>query len=393
MAAAKKPQELLFVIRYFHPFIGGLEKKVFNLARSLCACGYCITVITSRFSRAWPQEELNACGMRIIRLPSPRIKIVGACIYLAALSLYLWRHRSTFAIIHSFQVGYSSSCAVMAGHLLERKTVLTLSSSGPGGDVCRHRRTWWGRFFLHCCFRASCIITLHDKMRNEITAYYPVKNIQVIPNGVDMAVYRPCPGRQALRLQLGIAPDDRLILYAGRFSPEKGLDFLLKGFSTLQPCQAVKLWLFGEGPERSKLASLIKELDLQAMVQLRDTTDTISDMLQAADLFIMPSQFEGMSNALLEAMACGVPVIATDVPGNRELIEHGTTGLLVPFGDTAGLGRAINNLLENPGLAGRLSENARKLIADRYSCADAVKRHSNVYASLASSKSGREVAA
>ncbi len=393
MAEDTKPQQILFVIRYFHPFIGGLEKKVFNLARSLSACGYSITVITSRFSLAWRSEELLDCGMRIIRLPSPRVKVAGACIYLAALSLYLWRHRSAFDIIHSFQVGYSSSCAVMAGHLLGKKTVITLSSSGSGGDVLRHRSSPWGRIFLHCCLKASSIVTLHKAMQSEVTEVQPVRSMQSIPNGVDTARYHPSPDRSSLRLKLGIAPHDRLILYAGRLSAEKGLDFLLKSFSTLQPAASLRLWLFGDGPEHSALSARIDELELRDRVTLHAATDTVAPLLQAADLFIMPSKFEGMSNSLLEAMACGLPVIATDVAGNRELIEPEATGLLVPFGDTAALADAISTLLDNPGLAGRLGENARNKIAGRYGIEHAVELHRQLYAGLGTCDAATEAPA
>jgi len=392
MTEGKKPQQILFVIRYFHPFIGGLEKKVFNLALALSGAGLKITIVTSRFSLSWPKKEFLH-GIEIIRLPSPRIKIAGACIYLAALSIYLWRHRCAFDIIHAFQVGYSSSCAVTAGGLLKKKTVLTLSSSGSGGDVLRHRRSIWGRFFLRCCLKASCIVTLHEKMRDEITSLQPARFIKIIPNGVDTAVYRPSPDRRLARLQLGIAPDARLILYAGRLSAEKGVDFLLQGFSVLQPCPSIRLWLYGDGPERASLARRINELGLQAAVRLNAATDTMSAVLQAADLFIMPSKFEGMSNAVLEAMACGVPVIATDVPGNRELIVPNKTGLLVPYGDAAALSRAIISVLDNSELAGLLSENARNQVVRQYLSADTMELHKQLYAGLAASAAGREMPA
>ena len=389
MTEVKKPQHVLFVIRYFHPFIGGLEKKVFNLARTLSGAGLKITIVTSRFSLSWPKKE-PLHGIEIIRLPSPRIKIAGAFLYNCALFCYLWRKRRNFDLCHTFQVGYSSACAIAAGRLLGIQTVLTLSSSGSGGDVLRHRRSLWGRIFLRICSKATCIVALHEKMVDEIKAFYPASNISIIQNCVDVGQYQPSPDRAALRLQSGFTPDDRLIVYAGRLSAEKGVDFLLRAFSAMPRGKTIRLWIYGEGPQRASLLRQAHDLGLDDSVRFQGAIENVAAVLQIADVFIMPSHFEGMSNAVLEAMACGVPVIATDVPGNREIIEHNRTGLLVPSGDTAALAGAMTSLLDNPALAGLLSENARKQVAGQYSSEDAVVLHRQVYDALACPEPGGE---
>ncbi len=382
MAEQKKPLRALLVIRYFHPFIGGLEKKVFNLALALSRAGYRITVVTSRFYRSWPKRE-HIEGIEILRIPSPRIKIAGALVYVSCLFAYILSNRGRFELFHAFQVGYSSACAIIAGRLLGISTALTLSSSGSGGDVQRHRRTPWGRLFLRCCLTASRIIALQPRMREEVLALRPAGDVAIVPNGVDTGLYRPSTDRGYIRRQLGILPECRLILYAGRLSAEKGVDHLLNGFKLLQPRERLLLWIYGEGPERPRLERRIRELGLEASVRLRGAAGSMAPLYQSADLFIMPSRFEGMSNAVLEAMACGVPVIATDVTGNRDLIANGETGLLVPYGDAAALSAAAAAVLGDPALAARLGENARAEAAAKYSLAGAAALHGRLYAELA----------
>jgi glycosyltransferase involved in cell wall biosynthesis len=294
----------------------------------------------------------------------------------------LWRHRRAFDIIQAFQVGYSSSCAITAGRLLGKKTVLTLSSSGSGGDVMRHRHSPWGRVFLYLCRQVSSIVVLNDRMRDELSAWRATISITSIPNGVDLTMYSPGSDRPGVRRRLGLTPNDRLIVYAGRLSPEKGVDFLVRAFCRMQPDSSVKLWLLGEGPQRAQLERLVHECGCRQQVLLTGDVSDVAPYLQSADLFVMPSQFEGQSNAVLEAMACGLPVIVTDVAGNNELVSHGENGLLVDYGDEAALDAAMRSLLDNQLQSQALAARAHTYVRERHNLQDAVARYEALYNSL-----------
>ena len=124
---------ILFTIRYFAPFIGGTEKQALALATRLVTKGVAVTIVTSRFERTWPRYELID-GVQVVRLFSPRIKVVGALLFLSCLVGYLIRHRNHYALIHTFQIGYTSTISIVMGLLLRKPSLLKLASSGRGGD-------------------------------------------------------------------------------------------------------------------------------------------------------------------------------------------------------------------------------------------------------------------
>ena len=131
---------VLFTIRYFFPFIGGTEKQALSLAAQLVKKGVAVTIVTSRFENRWPRQELMD-GVKVVRLFSPRIKVVGALFFLACLTSYLIKYRNHYSLIHTFQIGYTSSLSILMGIFLKKPSLLKLASSGIGGDIQRARRT------------------------------------------------------------------------------------------------------------------------------------------------------------------------------------------------------------------------------------------------------------
>jgi glycosyltransferase involved in cell wall biosynthesis len=373
---------ICFIIRYFHPFVGGLEKNTLNLAAALVRRGRRVAVITSRFSSAWPRQDMML-GVPVIRLASPDIKCAGACLFLAGLVWHLWRQRRRYGLLHAFQVGYASGAAILAGRLLGKPTVLTLASSGSGGDIQRHARTLWGRLFLALCRRATRIVVLNQAMTRELAGIgYAGGRIAPAGNGVDMEVYKKAADRTGVRARFGFAENEKIILYVGRLSPEKGVDFLVRSFERLNSACPAKLLIAGDGPERAKLEQLAVDLGLRHAILYCGSVDDVPAYLQAADIFVMPSQFEGLSNAILEAMACELPVIATDVSGNNELVRSGDNGLLVDYGDEAALAAAMRKVLENPRLGLELASRAHTYVRGQHSLDAVVARYEALYGSL-----------
>ncbi|MCX5901452.1 MAG: glycosyltransferase family 4 protein [Proteobacteria bacterium] len=376
---ANTSHTIYFIIRYFYPFVGGLEKKTLNLAASLVRRGHRVIVMTSRFSKSWPRQDSLLC-VPVVRLASPNIKYAGACVFLMALSWHLWRQRKHCGLLHAFQVGYTSGCAIFLGRMLGKPTVLTLASSGSGGDIQRHVRTVWGRAFLGLCRRASRVVILNQTMIQELKGIgYGDAGIALVGNGVDMLVYKKAEDRVRIRAQLGFGENEKLILYAGRLSSEKGVDFLVRSCACLNVSGQTKLLIVGDGPEKTKLQELARTVGLGSKVLWCGSVDDVVDYLQAADLFVMPSQFEGQSNAILEAMACELPVIATDVAGNNELVSHGDNGLLIAYGDESALAAAICFLLENPQQAQELAARAHTCVRERHNLQDVIVRYEALY--------------
>jgi len=382
-SGTKEKPTIVFVIRYFHPFIGGLEKKTLNLASALIEHGMRIEIITSRFYPAWPEKDLVK-NVPAYRLPSPRIKVLGAFVFLVALCWYLYKQRTRIKIIHTFQVGYSSAAAIVMGKLLSKPTILNLSGSGIDGDIMRHKRTPWGRLFLFFCRSASRIVILNTEMYQELKSIaYVDTSIVKIPNGVDLATYRGTDNKQLWKKKIGI-DTEKVILYTGRLAAEKGVAFLIRAYAALSLPQPTKLYILGAGPQLSALQKFLRQHNLLSTVTILPPVEDILPFLYGADIFVMPSRSEGLSNSILEAMACGLPVIATRVEGNTDLIEDGVNGLLVAPDDEGNLVNALTQLLTRPEKAAALGQRARQMVCEKYDLQSMVGQYSALYSSLSS---------
>jgi glycosyltransferase involved in cell wall biosynthesis len=187
-------------------------------------------------------------------------------------------------------------------------------------------------------------------------ARIPRDRLRLVRGGVDPQMFgHTAPtDRQAL----GVPPEASMILWAGRLDPVKGLRYLIDSFRTVASAVNAHLLLAGGGKLRDGLQRHADREGLGKRVHLLGPRSDVVNLLQAADLFVFPSRTEGLPNALLEAMAAARPIVATNVPGCRDLIAHEQSGLLVPYGDTSALAAAMIRLLRDPPLAGRLGRGA-----------------------------------
>lgn len=199
------------------------------------------------------------------------------------------------------------------------------------------------------------------------------EKIHVILNRIDVRAFEMARDTEAIRGSLGLGAQDRLLVSVGRLAPPKGHAFLLEAFAIVaRKHENVKLLLVGDGELRSDLEMLSGQLAVADRVLFAGSREDVEDVLAMAEIFVLPSVSEGTSLALLEAMACGRPTVATDIPGNRCVIEHGVSGLLVPPGDARALAEAIDGLLENPSRAAAMGRIAHEVAAARYDIRDTV---------------------
>jgi glycosyltransferase involved in cell wall biosynthesis len=174
--------------------------------------------------------------------------------------------------------------------------------------------------------------------------------VRVLYNGVDLTRFHPRAERDVLRGALGAAPDDLVVLFAGRLVPQKRPEDFLALARTLSADDAptrpkVHFWLAGDGVMRGELESHARA----ASVQVLGLRDDMPELLAAADVFVMTSTREGFSNGLLEAMASGLCVVATDVGGNAEAVRSGRDGIIIPVAQPAALVAAVRSLLDDEG--------------------------------------------
>lgn len=215
-------------------------------------------------------------------------------------------------------------------------------------------------------------------------AHIPASRLRCEWGAVDVEVFdraSPLP-----RAALGVPEDEPLLLWTGRLDPVKGFEEMLEAFAHVCRVRPARLLLAGEGPYRQAVERLIRRLQLDDRVALLGRRDDVPALLKTADLFLFCSRTEGLPNALMEAMAAGVPVVATDVPGCRDLITSGETGLLVPSGSIESIARAVLHLLEDRRRARSLSEAARAWVSRSCDAPSWIARWVRLYESVIASR-------
>jgi N-acetyl-alpha-D-glucosaminyl L-malate synthase BshA len=203
--------------------------------------------------------------------------------------------------------------------------------------------------------------------------------IEVIPNFVDTEHFRPRPDEAAWAPSSGLAHSPRVLTHVSNFRPLKRVEDVVRIFAAVRTEIPSRLDLVGEGPERQRIENLVASLGLRDHVRFLGERGDLIALLQQSDLFLLPSQTESFGLAALEAMACGVPVVASDVGGVSEVVIDGETGLLAAAGDVAGMARHARRLLSDEDLRRRMSHAARHLAETQFRLAPAVDRYEATY--------------
>ena len=227
--------------------------------------------------------------------------------------------------------------------------------------------------------------------REFLSVGVPSKAVHEIHYGLDVTYFiPPCRSeKMVLRKQLGLSDTKKkYFMYTGRLARGKGLEYLLNVWRELVcDYENIHLLLIGSGQGYSVscedyLRSFVKRTLLEAKVTFTGNVVEVRKYLQAGDFFLLPSESEGLPLSLLEAMACGLPCIATNVGGILDIIQHNVSGILVPYGDPESLGNGMRRLLEHKEVADKLGRNARKTIEERFNLDREVEQYIALSTSL-----------
>lgn len=289
--------------------------------------------------------------------------------------------------------------------LVARRTGLPLVVSLHGSDVfLAERQAAIGRAARFAFAAASAVTACSPDLAERATRLgaHPARG-EVIPYGVDAARFRPAGAatRQAVRRQLGLRDGERLVLAGGRLVHKKGLDVAVAAFAA--PALAAhmgtaRLVLFGDGLLRQALEAQVARLGLAERVLFtgRVERDHIPALFAAADLFLLPSvhdhagNVDGLPNALLEALASGLPVVASRVAGVPTVIDDGVEGLLTPEGDASALAVAVATLLDNPARAAELGRAARTRVERELTWPRIARRFAATYEAALADRAARQ---
>jgi len=360
--------------------VGGMENGVVNLINALSP-GMHHTVVT--MSAVGPLAERLPDGVECLCIGKRPGIDVGAMVRLACL---LRRLRPS--IVHSRNWGAFD--AIPAARLAGIPVVIHgehgREATDPEGLDPRRNRL--RRVFAPLVSR---FVTVSFDLRRWLltTVRLPAAKLVTIHNGVDVARFgggaRPA-GRRALHL-----PAHAVVVGAvGRLDPVKDHAGLLRAFAVLRNDQrAGELVIVGEGPCRAELERHIQELGLSGHVHLLGLRQDVPVLLCGFDVFVLPSVAEGISNTLLEAMATGLPVVATRVGGNPELVEHGVTGALVSAGNPLVLAAALRCYLEDAGLREAHGTAARRRVLQHFTLEQMAQAYGELYVSVVSASASR----
>jgi glycosyltransferase involved in cell wall biosynthesis len=385
--------KLALLTRRYPPLIGGAEKVLSYLAPALAAGGAEVTVLTARpadltaaeptpQSLAIPPEQQNATPqgrLTVIRLASSRLRYWGTWLYMRRLRCWLERHPIDLAYVSMLK--HDAYVALGVGKRRGFPVVLRPEGAGATGDLAWQS---WGRFGQRIgrrCRTAGAIVSISPAITAELTAAgYDPATIVPLPNGVPIphAPWQRRPGWS----------DAPRALFIGRLAPEKGLDLLIDAWPMVRGRHPkAQLTLIGAGPERPALAARIAARGLAGAVELPGATDDPTPWLRTADLFVLPSREEGMSIALLEAMALGIPLVASAIPGNRRLITDETHGRLAAPGDPTALAHAILDQWADFERAVAMGEAARRQAAADYSIEAVARKHLELFQAVIENQS------
>lgn len=353
---------VVYVIQSYLPVVGGAERQLAALAQPLQQEGIKITVLTRRYPGLASFELID--GVPVHRLPVPGSKLTAAVSFTAASLLRL--HRLRPHLIHAHELQSPSTIAIIGKYVLNGVPVVaTPHRGGYLGDIDRLQHRPFGRRRLALLKRhVDTFVTISREIDAELEQMgVPVAQRVPIPNGVDTDRFAPLDAgaRRCLRESLCL-PDAPVAIFAGRLAAEKRLDQLIAIWPAIRAAHPdAHLLLLGTGPEEAALRQSAGE-----GVRFVGHVDDVLPYLQAADLFVLPSATEGLSVALLEAMATAVAPVATAVGGTPELIDHGQHGWLVPPDDVEALQNGLLTLFSRNEQRAQMGQRGRQRIVHDY---------------------------
>lgn len=368
------------LIQKYYPHVGGAERQIQYLAPRLQARGFEICVVT-RHENGLPRFEIIN-NVPVYRLACPGPKPLAALFYIWSVVLLLSKLRPD--VIHAHEILSPASAALLTKRFHGWPVVVKVLRGGIRGDIYKLKRGPFGMGRSRAlCRGVDSFVVISREIDQELSALgvSPEKRA-FIPNGVDTENFVPLLDSQKkrLRAELMLPPNGMLVIYMGRLTPEKRVDHLLRVWPDVSLAfPEAQLLIVGAGVEEARLRTQsVSVPGVQFTGQVNDT----SRYLQAADLFVLPSATEGLSNALLEAMATGLPVLATSVGGTPDVISHAVNGYLIPPDDLHALKIGLMDLLADTKFRTRLGTQTRQCILTDYSLDSVAMRLDALYHSL-----------
>lgn len=390
-AGATRPVRVCMLSYYYAPHYSGSAMQARNLSLHLQARGVEPMVVSANMTGSADHELVD--GIPVYRLPVVKHEPLQVLSFMFRLAVFLIRRRHSYDVIHAHGTLQHTIASLVAG-LLRKGTLLKVAMAGSDIDFQRQGRLW-GRANRYLVSRFDRYIATSRIIEDEFRQHeFANGRVHLMPNGVDTDTYRPCATRAEkteLRASLGL-PDKPTVCFVGIIISRKNVDLALRAWREVRRQQIdVQLVLVGPLPERSdagawryyeELLEYVEREGLKDSVIFTGFQPAVASYLRASDIFLFPSKQEGMPNALLEAMASGLPSVASKISGTEDLIEQGSNGYMFPLEDEPAFARALLELLRDPELTRRVGEQARRFVERSYSLRALSASYEQIYRDL-----------
>jgi glycosyltransferase involved in cell wall biosynthesis len=394
----------------FPPTVGGQEKHLLELCDSLTAAGAAIRVLTRRVDPSFPAEETLG-GVPVLRLtPFGEIKGVGfravprLGFLLCKMTWRLLRDARRYDVVLVSGFNFMPLTAILTGLVTRKPCVVRpespLEVTEPIGIDSRRKMGLSEtslpiRLIGALRRRAARGVDRYVAISSEIRAGLErvgvdAGRIVAIPNGIAVGRFEPVSAarKTQLRAALGLPAEALLLIYTGRLAITKGVMMLIDVWAELAPAHgAAHLLVVGAGRGsfddcEPALRDFIRARDLAPCVTLTGSVTNVSEYLQASDVFVFPSDYEGFSLSILEAMSVGLPLVSTRVGIAAELAQKAPFGILVPPQDRTAFRDALRRLLSDPPLRAAMGLSAREAVHEQYSLGAEARRYIELFSEL-----------
>jgi glycosyltransferase involved in cell wall biosynthesis len=393
----------------FHPVVGGGETQALALAEGLTRRGFAVHVVTRRSDPSLERSE-RVGPVRVHRLPpagSGQLKKWGL-VFTGLLALVRLRRRHELVFVSGFRI--LGIPAVLASRLFAKPCILKADSLGEFSGEFFHRglrqlglpASFWpfrallalrNRLLRRCDRFVAVSSAIEEELR--VQGVQP-ESIERIPNGVDVSRFSPVDPEQkeSLRDRLQIPRAARTAIFTGRLVSYKGLPLLLQVWEEIQRRHSsARLLLVGSGGLdvdncEMALRSYVESKGLQQSVHFAGAVENVDEYLQASDVFVFPTEQEAFGISVVEAMACGLPVISTPVGGLADIVTGGENGVCVAVGSYDQLLSALDSLLSDPTLADALGREGRRAAEERFALEAVLDRSVDLFESALRSRLG-----
>jgi glycosyltransferase involved in cell wall biosynthesis len=378
---------VLILTPYFYPIIGGVESNAERLARYLVAQGVRVQVLTKRIGRDLADQD-DRDGIAIRRVgPSGERSSLGKWLMTPAIVRWLIRHSADYDVVCCVDYRATGVAALLARRSTGRPVVFQAQTtgvlSGDNVDPLLRRVGIGGKGLVARAVKSpvralyrgadafACIS--RDIERETLACGVARDRVWYLPNAIDMTHFRPVePGeRQRIRTSLGLPLDRVICLFVGRLSREKGVMDLLEAWRLLHPADAL---LVVAGPDMTGHPwdagapgrAFVQAHSLSESVRFVGPLSDVAPMMQASDVVVQPSHFEALGLSAIEALACGIPLVASAVGGLLDFVVDGENGRLAPPENPPALAASLSPLLSDAGERARLASRARESVLQDY---------------------------